>query len=77
MKNKALLKDQPLFGAVDQVINTLELEIRVVKDAILKARKTIERKEESIDELEGRLVNLSDAMKTMRKDAPKPKAAKA
>jgi len=77
IKGKSTLKDQPLFGAVDQVINTLELEIRFVKDAILKGRKAIQKKEIDIEELEGRLVNLGEAMKTVRKDAPKPKGAKA
>jgi hypothetical protein len=74
IKGKTVLKDQPLFGAVDQVINTLELEIRFVKDEIMSARKTILRKEEEIAELDGRLKNLVDSMATVRKDRPKKKA---
>ncbi len=68
-----MAEDRPLFGPVDQVINTLELEIRLVKDAIEKDKAAILRKEESITELEARLKNLGESMATVRKDRPKKK----
>lgn len=70
------MKDQNLFGAVDQVINTIEFEITCVKDEIEKCRKTIVRKQDDIGELEGRLANLKDSMLTVRKDRPKKKLEK-
>lgn len=70
-KKTPAMKEQPLFGAVDQVINTLELEIRLVKDEIEKCHRAIESKTADKEDLEGRLKNLVDSMTTVRKDRPK------
>lgn len=70
------MKDQSLFGPVDEAVNAVELEISIVKDQIEKHEAAIERKERNLNELESRAEKLRGALSTLRKSAPKPKKAK-
>ena len=80
------MEDKPLFGPVDQVVNTLECEISWVKGEIKHCEKAIIRNKSEIDILQTRLKNLDESMKIVRKktekqeepaSTPKPPAAKA
>jgi predicted ribosome quality control (RQC) complex YloA/Tae2 family protein len=79
------MEDKPLFGPVDQVVNTLECEISWVKGEIKHCEKAIDRNKAEIEILQTRLKNLDESMKIVRKKekqqeepapAPKPPASK-
>jgi predicted ribosome quality control (RQC) complex YloA/Tae2 family protein len=63
------MEDKPLFGPVDQVVNTLECEISWVKGEIKHCEKAIDRNKAEIDILQTRLKNLDESMKIVRKKA--------
>jgi hypothetical protein len=78
------MEDKPLFGPVDQVVNTLECEISWVKGEIKHCEKAIDRNKGEIEILQTRLKNLDESMKIVRKKAeeqevsapaPKPRVA--
>ena len=77
------MEDKPLFGPVDQVVNTLECEISWVKGEIKHCEKAIDRNKAEIEILQTRLKNLDESMNIVRKKAevekapaPKPTASK-
>jgi len=60
------LKDQPLFGPVDQVINTLEMESSWVKAEIKRCEKSIARMKSEIEILGKRKSMIDESMKIVR-----------
>lgn len=60
-------KDQPLFGPVDQVINTLESERSWVKAEIDRCVKAINRNKDDIDIFQARLKNIDESIAYVRK----------
>lgn len=60
------LKDQPLFGPVDQLVNTLEVELSWVKSEIERCEKTIARANVEIKILSERKDMLDQSMKFVR-----------
>lgn len=67
---KQAMKDQPLFGPVDQVVNTLEMESTWVKGEIKRCEKGIIRMENEMDSLKKRQEMIAESLKTVR-DAEK------
>ena len=79
------MENKPLFGSVDQVVNTLECETSWVKGEIKHCEKAIDRNKAEIEILQTRLKNLDESMKIVRKKteeqekpapAPKPSASR-
>ena len=69
------MEDKPLFGPVDQVVNTLECEISWVKGEIKHCEKSIDRNKAEIEILQTRLKNLDESMKIVRKKAEEKEKA--
>lgn len=69
------MEDKPLFGPVDQVVNTLECEISWVKGEIKHCEKAIDRNKAEIEVLQTRLKNLDESMKIVRRKAEGEKPA--
>ncbi len=69
------MKDQPLFGPVDQVVNTLEMESTWVKGEIKKCEKSISRLKGDIDMLTKRKEMIDESMKIVRDSEKKRKGA--
>lgn len=68
------MEDKPLFGPVDQVVNTLESETSWVKAEIRRCEKAINRNKSDIDILQVRLKNLDESMVYVRRQAKIEKA---
>ncbi len=69
------MEDKPLFGPVDQVVNTLECEMTWVKGEIRRCEKAIERNKSEIGTLETR--HLDDSVRIVRKKAKEERPAPA
>lgn len=65
------LKDAPLFGEDDEIINALEMESKEVKEEIGRCNKNLVRLQAGIGYLEERAALLKKALDTMRKRQPK------
>lgn len=66
------MKEQSLFGPVDQAMNTLDTEITLVQAEIDRRIKTVQKKQEEIQQLGNRLEDLKGALVTVRKAQKKP-----
>ena len=62
-------EQQHLFGDQDFVINTLETEKSVLQEEIKATLKSIETKEEKLEELKLRIENISSSIESIRKAA--------
>ncbi len=60
------MQDQPLFGPVDQVVNTLEMEAGWVKGELKRCEKGIDRLETEIELLQKREAMIAESLKTVR-----------
>jgi hypothetical protein len=58
-----------LFGPDDQLINALELEVKMVAAEILSCRKAIARKDTELGDLQDRHKRLTEALATVRPKA--------
>lgn len=72
---KEAMKDQPLFGPVDQVVNTLEAEASWVKGEIKRCEKSICRMKGEIDMLAKRQEMITESLKFMRETEKKRQEA--
>ena len=61
-----VMKDLPLFGDDDQIINTLTLEQNEVGDLLKKTLTAIENKKVESETLRSRYSNLGKAIKTIQ-----------
>jgi len=62
-------EEKPLFGELDEAINTLTLEIRLLTEELEAIRKRITTAEANAEELESRISNLNDLLKEIQKPA--------
>jgi chromosome segregation ATPase len=60
---------------VDQVVNTLEMEISWVRSEVKRCEKAIDRNKEEISILQTRLDNLNESMKIVRENEKKREEA--
>jgi len=69
------MQDKPLFGPVDQVVNTLEIETSWVKGEIKRREGAIDRNRDEITLLQTRLDNLNESMRIVRENEKKREEA--